>query len=53
MATSSITKEFYVKDQEAFERLKQELDKKSERKQITESPSLKKGKEKLATFAFR
>ena len=54
MATSSITKEFYVKDQKAFERLKFELDTKTTpRKQVVESPSLKKGKEKLATFVFR
>lgn len=53
MATSSITKDFYVKDQEAFERLKQELEKRPERKQTVESPSLKKGREKLATFVFR
>ena len=53
MATSSITKEFHVKDLQAFEQLKQELEKKPERKQTEESPSLKKGKEKLATFVFR
>lgn len=28
MATSSITKDFYIKDPKALERLKQELDKK-------------------------
>ncbi len=54
MATSSITKEFYVKDQAAFERLKRELDTKpTPREKVVESPSLKKGKEKLATFVFR
>lgn len=53
MATSSITKEFYAKDQFAFKRLKKELDCKPMRKQVVESPSLKKGREKLATFAFR
>lgn len=54
MATSSITKEFVVKDSEAFERLKKELDSKSvEREKVVESPSLKKGREKLATFVFR
>ena len=53
MAISSITKDFYVKDPKAFERLKQELEKKSEGNQIIESPSLKKGREKLATFVFR
>lgn len=54
MATSSITKEFYVKDMVAFERLKKDLDKATAaRKVVTESPSLKKGREKLATFVFR
>lgn len=53
MATSSITKNFYVKDKKAFERLKQELNTKPERKETVESPSLKKGREKLATFVFR
>ena len=53
MATSSITKDFYVKDQRAFERLKQELEKPSEHKQVDASPSLKYGKEKLAAFMFR
>ena len=54
MATSSITKEFYVRDQAAFERLKKELAAKSApREKVVESPSLKKGREKLATFVFR
>ena len=54
MATSSITKEFYVKDRAAFERLKMELTMKSApREKVVESPSLKKGREKLATFVFR
>ena len=54
MATSSILKEFYVKDQEAFERLKNDLDANSSpREKVIESPSLEKGKKKLATFIFR
>lgn len=54
MATSSITKEFFVKDAAAFERLKKDLDTKpTPRKQVVESPSLVKGREKLATFVFR
>ena len=54
MATSSITKEFHVKDQEAFEQLKKELSTQSvPRKKVVESSSLKKGREKLATFVFR
>ena len=53
MATSSITKDFYVKDKKAFERLKKELDSRPMRNEVVESPSLKKGREKLATFVFR
>lgn len=53
MATSSITKDFYAKDPKAFARLKNELEREPERKQAAEAPSLKKGREKLATFVFR
>lgn len=54
MATSSITKEFFVKDSAAFEKLKKELNIEAPlRKQVVKSPSLKKGREKLATFVFR
>ena len=53
MPTSSILKEFYVKDEKAFERLKAELNKPVESKPVESSPSLKKGREKLATFVFR
>lgn len=54
MATSSITKEFYVKDQAAFERLKKELEKKSApRTKVVPSTSLEKGRKKLTTFVFR
>lgn len=54
MATSSITKDFYVKDPAAFERLKKELDEVSvPRKKASESPSLNRGREKLAVFVFR
>lgn len=53
MATSSITKEFYAKDMEAFEKLKKELESPPDGKQAVEAPSLKKGREKLATFVFR
>lgn len=53
MATSSITKEFFVKNDTAFEKLEKELGTEPTlRKQVVESPSLKKGKEKLATFVF-
>ena len=54
MATSSIRKEFYVKDEDAFERLKKELDAPApQREKVVESPSLKRGREKLTTFVFR
>lgn len=53
MPTSSILKEFYVKDMEAFERLRKELEQPSEPRRVVESPALKEGREKLATFVFR
>ena len=53
MATSSIIKEFYAKDMEAFERLRKELETEPVRKQAVESSSLKEGREKLATIKFR
>ena len=54
MATSSITKEFYVRDQVVFERLKKELNETTvPHKVVMESSSLKKSKEKLATFVCR
>lgn len=54
MATSSITKEFVVKDQAAYERLKKELDgKAAPSRKVVESSSLKRSREKLATFVFR
>ena len=56
MATSSILKEFYVRDAAAFERLKQELDRHSSSsntsKPAADSDALKRGREKLATFMF-
>lgn len=53
MATSSITKDFHVKDQKAFEALKRDVEQAPVRKQVADAPSLKKGREKLATFVFR
>lgn len=45
MATTSITKEFFVKDQKAFERMRRDLDKEVPvHKMVTESASLKKSK---------
>ncbi len=52
MATSSIKKDFYAKNQEAFMLLKKELEEKTASRKVVESPTLKRGKEKLATFVF-
>ena len=54
MATSSITKQFVVKDAEAFEKLLSEIEKQPERKITTEeNPSLDKGREALKQFSLR
>ena len=54
MATSSIVKEFYVRDAAAFERLKQELDRHSSpSKPAADSDVLKRSREKLAKFVFK
>ena len=57
MATSSILKEFYVRDAAAFERLRQELDRSSGTsntgKPAADSDVLKRSREKLATFEFK
>ena len=57
MATSSIVKEFYVRDAAAFERLRQELDRSSgtsnTSKPAANSDVLKRSREKLAKFVFK
>jgi len=53
MPTSSITKDFFVKDQEAFARLKKDLESVPERKYAVESPALKEGRDFLVAFVFR
>ena len=54
MATSSITKQFVVKDAKAFEKLMVEIEKQPERKVITEeNTSLDKGREALKRFSLR
>lgn len=54
MPTSSITKEFVVTDEAAFQRLLQELEAQpAPHRQMAESPALNKGGEKLAAFVFR
>ena len=40
MPTSSITKEFYAKDKESFDKLKEEIEENSEPREIKESQSL-------------
>ena len=53
MATSSIRKEFYINNENEYDNLKEELSKSPERKTVTSSPSMDKGRKKLATFVFR
>ncbi|MBO5168454.1 MAG: hypothetical protein J6B49_05070 [Phascolarctobacterium sp.] len=53
MATSSILKKFVVKDVEAFERMKKDINTPKESKAIPESPSLARSRKKLSTFVFR
>ncbi len=52
MATSSITKDFYVKDQAAYESLKKELESTPPQKRVVKASSLREGRELLATFRF-
>lgn len=54
MATSSITKDFYVKNEAAYNKLKKDIEKKSTvRVKVVKSPALEEGRRKLATFVFR
>lgn len=53
MATSSIKKEFVVKDAKAFEKLKKELAQSAPRTETVNYPAIEKGKDKLASFVFR
>lgn len=53
MATSSITKQFVVKDPEAFRKLMTESARIPERKATQDSPSLNKGREALKRFVLR
>lgn len=57
MATSSILKDFYVYDEEAFERLKKELDEPSPppdpEEEARDRAILERSEEKLAKFVFR
>lgn len=59
MATSSILKDFYVRDISAFEDLKKQIEKvdnttiNKERVKMSEPYTLREGREKLSTFKFR
>lgn len=53
VATSSITKQFVVKDHKAFEKLVDEAAKLPKREATQDSPSLKKGREALKRFSLR
>lgn len=53
VATSSITKQFVVKDPKAFRKLMTESARIPERKATQDSPSLNKGREALKRFVLR
>ena len=55
MATSSMTKEFVIKNEEALERLLKSLEEAegNNTREYKKSPSLEKGEEKLKQFSFR
>ena len=54
MATSSLTKDFEIRDKKAFEQFKKDIETKSNHdRTIVKSPSLEKGREKLKQFSFR
>lgn len=53
MATSSITKQFVVKDEKAFEKLMQDVKQASAPKVNSAPSSLDKGREALARFLLR
>lgn len=54
MATASLTKDFVVRDEKAFEQFKKDVETKSNKNRtVKTSPSLERGKEKLKQFSFR
>lgn len=53
MATSSITKQFVVKDYKAYEKLVVKAEKIPKSEATQDSPSLKKGREALKRFSLR
>ena len=56
MATSSMTKDFVINDQKAFEQLKKDLEtaaKDSTSHEVKASPTLSYGEEKLKRFSLR
>ena len=52
MATSSILKQFVVKDYEAFERLLRESERAQRREAVQACPALDKGREALKWFSL-
>lgn len=54
MATSSITKEFSVKDVKAYDKLQKEVSQKPERTVVVKTPSnIERGAKLLNRFSFR
>ena len=53
MATSSITKEFTVKDIEKFNSIIDKVNEPSDKIKVVPSPNLERGKKLLAEFSFR
>ncbi len=56
MATSSMTKDFVINDQKAFEQLKKDLEtaaKDNVENEVKTSPALSYGEEKLKRFSLR
>ena len=53
VATSSIRKQFIVKDKRAFDRLLKEAEETPARKTTTPTPSLEEGRKALKRFSFR
>ena len=55
MATTSMNKDFIITDKEAFEQFRRDVQKAQESrpKEVKESPSLYRGREKLEQFSFR
>ena len=53
MATSSITKNFVVRDVKAYKKLLKEIEKKPVRSKTLQSSNIQRGQELLNQFSFR